>query len=265
MLTKTQTERTENKSDDASVEKLMADLYSESTEEYFAQLLENQQQNQQRHFEDEKNRTMLFDPIIKKKRDYAGCKKRYGQEMADKMYKAKKNNGRLDPADYAKLMRQQKGTKPTGNQEEKKQKIKTSSFIRLDHQFVRSPLVRKALRKSMMLYLYIRTYIVRKNYKGDKLNLYKAYFKKGRLASSVSVRELAAKLGLNTKTVGTYLKKMAEDGVIKIEKVSAKDAYDNQQHNVYVLGTHDFNTMKSTLSRNCRPLTSKTGGGGVKI
>jgi len=41
--------------------------------------------------------------------------------------------------------------------------------------------------------------------------------------------------------VGTYLKKMAEDGVIKIEKVSARDAYDNQQHNVYIFGTHDFN------------------------
>jgi len=99
----------------------------------------------------------------------------------------------------------------------------------------------KVLRKSMTIYLYLRGYIVRKNYAGDKLNLYKTYFKKGRLASSVSIRELAAELGFSAKTVGTYLKKMAEDGVIKIEKVSARDAYDNQQHNVYVLGTHNFN------------------------
>lgn len=194
-----------------------------------------------RHLEDEKYRTMLYDPVDRKRREYAGCKTRYGQEMADKMYEAKKSGFRLDPADYAKLMRQQKRTKPSGNQEGKKPKTRTGSFIRLDHKFLLSPRVGKAFRKSMMLYLYIRAYIVRKNYKGDKLNLYRAYFKKGRLASSVSIRELAAKLGLNAKTVGTYLKKMAEDGVIKIEKISARDAYDNQQHNVYIFGTHDSN------------------------
>jgi len=191
--------------------------------------------------ENEKNRTMLFDVVTKENRDYAECKFRYGQKWADKMYEARKNNGMLERTDFAKLMRQQKGTKPSGKQEGKKPKIKTSSFIRLDHQFVRSSRAMKVLRKSMTIYLYLRGYIVRKNYAGDKLNLYKTYFKKGRLASSVSIRELAAELGFSAKTVGTYLKKMAEDGVIKIEKVSARDAYDNQQHNVYVLGTHNFN------------------------
>ena len=231
-MTSTQTERTEE-----NLKNLAPGLFWEPTDEETLKLMENQL----RHLEDEKYRTMLFDPIIKKKRDYAGCKKRYGQEMADKMYKAKKKGFRLDPADYAKLMRQQKGTKPSGKKEAKKSTAKTSPFIMNSHDFFRSPLAAKKLGKSMALYFFIRTYIVRKNYAGDKLNLYGAYFKKGRLASSFSIRKLAEAHDKSPKTVGTYLKKMAEDGIIKIEKVSARDAYDNQQHNVYIFGTHDFN------------------------
>ncbi len=235
-MTTTQAERIEKNSDELSAEEFFA-ARNKELEEKTEELMEN-------HLlclENEKNCTMLYDPVTKKKRDYAECKYSYGKKMADKMYKAKKEGFRLDPADYAKLMQQQKGTRLSGKPEKKKPKGRTGSFIRLDHEFVRSPRARKALRKSMMLYVYIRSYIVRKNYAGDKLNLYRTYFKKGQLASSVSIRKLAAELGFNAKTVATYLKKMAEDGIIKIEKVSARDAYDNQQHNVYVFGTHDSN------------------------
>ena len=40
---------------------------------------------------------------------------------------------------------------------------------------------------------------------------------------------------------------MAEHKVIEIEKIPAADSYDNQVHNVYVLGRHDFSKMETYL------------------
>jgi hypothetical protein len=200
-----------------------------------------------KRIEDEENSTMLFDPVEKDYRTYAHCKKKYGQDFADKMLRAKKeNNGRIDKEDYAKLMshhqRMEKQVAPA-----LKPAKARAPFVMLDHETIKNPKVRKILKKSMMLYLYLRTYIVREKFAGDLLNLYEGYFKKGKLAASVSIRKLAHDLEINPKTVTAYLQEMSEHKVIEIEKIHSADSYDNQVHNVYVLGRHDFSKMESYL------------------
>jgi hypothetical protein len=200
-----------------------------------------------REHENEKNSTMLYDPTEKKNRTYAHCKKKYGQDLADKMLRAKKeNNGRIAKEDYAKLMnlhhRREEQAAPAS-----KPATARAPFVMLDHSIIKNPKVIKILKKSMMLYLYLRAYIVREQYPGDLLKLHERFFKKGKLAASFSIRKLARDFDINQKTVTAYLHEMAEHKVIKIEKIPAADSYDNQVHNVYVLGRHDFSKMETYL------------------
>ena len=238
-MTAIQTENKGELSDNEEIAKLMAELAWEPTEE----MIQESVDAVLRGHEDEQNRTMLYDPTDKEYRSYAICKKRYGEKMADKIFRAKtEGNGRISKEDYAELMRIARNGKNLNHAKNKtatKEKSVPNSFIMLNHSTLRSPTVLKALRKTMMPYLYLRTYIVRKPFKGDKLNLHEKYFKKGKLASSVSIRKIASECGLNPKTIQSYLKQMSEAKIIQIEKISAREAYDNQQHNVFVCGTHD--------------------------
>jgi hypothetical protein len=200
-----------------------------------------------KEIEDEKNSTMLYDPVKNDYRTYTHCKKKYGQDIANKMLRAKnENNGRIAPEDYAKLMRH--------DQRKEKQKAPAlkpakarAPFVMLDHTIIKNPKVIKILKKSMLLYLYLRAYIVREKFPGDLLNLYEQYFKMGKLAASVSIRKLARDFELDHKTVNAYLHEMAKHKVIEIEQIHAADAYDNQLHSVYVLGSHDFSKMETYL------------------
>jgi hypothetical protein len=200
-----------------------------------------------KNIEDEQNSTMLYDPVEKDYRTYAHCKKKYGQDLADKMLRAKKeNNGHIAPEDYAKLMRHDQRMEKQAAPALKPATAR-APFVMLDHATIKSPKVRKVLKKSMMLYLYLLTYIVRKKFPGDLLNLYDRYFKKGKLAASVSTRKLAHDLEIDKKTVIAYLQEMSEHKVIEIDKIHAADAYDKQLHNVYVLGHHDFSKAENYL------------------
>lgn len=218
------------------IEDLMKELEWESSPEDVKQLHENTL----KRIEEEQNSTMLFDPSEKDYRTYAHCKKKYGQDIADKMLRAKKeNNGRIDKEDYAKLMSHHQHMEKQAAPTLKPAKAR-APFVMLDHATIKNPKVIKILKKSMLLYLYLRAYIVREKFAGDLLNLYEGYFKEGKLAASVSIRKLAHDLEINPKTVTAYLQEMAEHKVIEIEKIHAADSYDKQLHNVYVLGSHDF-------------------------
>ena len=225
------------------IEELMEELAWESSPEDIKKLHKDTLKN----IEDEKNSTMLYDPVGNDYRTYAHCKKKYGQDLADKMLRAKKeNNGRIAPEDYAKLMNHNQRMEKQAAPALKPVKAR-SPFVMLDHATIKNPKVIKILKKSMMLYLYLRTYIVREKFPGDLLNLYEQYFKKGNLAASVSIRKMARDFELDHKTVVAYLHEMAKNKVIEIEKIYAADAYDNQVHSVYVLGHHDFSKTETYL------------------
>jgi hypothetical protein len=225
------------------IEELWKELRWESSPEDNKKAVEDRL----KELEDEQNCTMLYNPVEKKNRTYAHCKNKYGQDLADKMLRAKKeNNGRIDKEDYAKLMIHHRGM-----EEQAAPALKAATarapFVMLDHATIKNPKVIKILKKSMMLYLYLRAYIVREKFAGDHLNLYERYFKKGKLAASISIRKLAHEFEIDQKTVTSYLHKMSEHKVIEIEKIHAADSYDNQVHNVYVIGRHDFSKMETYL------------------
>ena len=200
-----------------------------------------------RELENKRNSTMLYNPADKKRRNYKFIKKKYGKGMADKMLHAKKkNNGRLDSDDYADLMRRHhQNTRPKDLSP--KSKDKHEPFIKMDHKVLRSAKVRKALKKSMMLYLYVRCFIVREKFKGDRLNLYERYFRKGKLAASVSIRKLSRDLFTDRKTITSYISELEKQGVIEVEMIKAGEAWDSQDHNIYVFGSHDFNGQEIYL------------------
>jgi hypothetical protein len=219
------------------MQRLVAKLFKEPTEEDYRQLKEDSLKERR----DKKMMTMLYDPADKKHQSYSYCMRKYGKDLADKMLWAKNNNnGRLESSDYSAVLRIRnnagKATPPKRN--DKKTEKTDKQFIGLTLSLLRSENFRHKLRKGLMLYLYIRSAIVRKKFPGDRLNLSNRYYKKGNLAASISIRKLAKDLGLNTKTVHTYLKDLERNGAIKIDKIRAKDAYDNQIHCVYVLGTY---------------------------
>ena len=99
----------------------------------------------------------------------------------------------------------------------------------------------------MMLYLYLRCFIVREKFNGDRLNLYGRYFRKGKLAASVSIRKLSRELFMDQKTVALYLCQLEKHKVIEVELIKARDAWDGQDHNVYVFGNHDYNGQEIYL------------------
>lgn len=194
---------------------------------------------------DERNSTILYDPAEKKRRDYAYCKKKYGQDLADKMLRAKENNnGRVKPEDYAEIMKRHdlKTDQKNRNCKSDEKTNEKGPFVMLEHSIIKNERVRKALKKSMMLYLHLRSYIIREKFKGDSLNLYERMFRKGKLAASISIRKLAQDFEMDEKTVARYIHELSDNRIIEIETISATDAFDNQKHNVYVLGTH--NSMK---------------------
>lgn len=164
-------------------------------------------ENHLKELEDKKNRTSLYNPAEKKNRDYGYCKKKYGKVLADKMLRAKKeNNGHLERDDYAELMRKHNNGSNKRLIEIKPKSKYNGQFIGISYSVINNAKLRKILKRSMFLYLYLRSFIVRKKYSGDKLNLYEKYYKKGKLAACVSIRKLAKELYMDEKTVTSYLR-----------------------------------------------------------
>lgn len=198
--------------------------------------------NHMKYLENEKKCQMLYDPAEKKRNTYAYCKKKYGQDLAGKMLHAKiNNNGLVSPEDYAEIMKRnaQKAVQENINSKSDEKANGKGPFVMLGHNVIKNKRVIKALKKSMMLYLHLRIYIIREKFVGDRLNLYERMFLKGKLAASISIRKLAQEFYMDEKTVARYIHELSANRIIEIETISAADAFDNQKHNVYVLGIHD--------------------------
>lgn len=112
-------------------------------------------------------------------------------------------------------------------------------FFILSHTVLRDPILGDIMRGKVELYLYLRTWIVRGKMYNDKLNLLTNYYKKGKLAAARPADDLAKDLHLGVKKVLCYLNAMEYYGIIEIEKIAPKDAFDHREHNVYIFGEHN--------------------------
>jgi hypothetical protein len=194
-----------------------------------------------REHENEKNSTIIYDPAEKKRRTYGYCNKKYGQVMADKMLLAKKEtNGRLQPGDYAELMRKHnRGVESQSEKDGHSKSRNNHQFVPVSFHVLHNQKLRKVLKKSLLLYLYLRSSIVRKPFEGDKLDLYGKFYQKGKLASAISTRKLSRDLYMDEKTVSAYLRDLQQNNVLEIETMASEGAFDNQPHNVYIFGFLD--------------------------
>lgn len=96
----------------------------------------------------------------------------------------------------------------------------------------------KGYRSPFLLYLKIRSYIVRAPFEGD-LGLYEKYWKKGVLASTRSLIKLANDFGYSRKRheqIRRWVHKLVEDGFIKLDSV---DVGKEKNQFVFVFGKHN--------------------------
>ncbi|MCK4526445.1 hypothetical protein KAW18_03670 [candidate division WOR-3 bacterium] len=128
-----------------------------------------------------------------------------------------------------------------------KEITKQNTTSKKKEQTVRTPLsvyrnlkLYKEVNVCLPIYQYIISCIFRGEHGGDKFDLYNNYFKRGILASSVSLRKLAEVHGITKKTVEKRIKILIEYGFMKIEKIDTvfkkKGKIIGGKQNIYILG-----------------------------
>ena len=229
---------------DKEIKRIMEELSFQTEEEKAEEERENTKawEEQFKRLTDEKNNTMIWDPAKKKERSYIKCKEDYGMELADKIYAVRKKDGRIEKEDYKELMQMKFKPKTYVGETPK---TKRKQFIPIDYEVLYSPKIMAKLSKNLAIYMYLKGRIVRRTYAGDKLSLYENYFIKGRLASSSSIRQMVAGLGLCNSTIIKQINNMKNNGIIEVEKIAPKSSFDNRIHSIYILGTIDLNRKET--------------------
>jgi hypothetical protein len=119
---------------------------------------------------------------------------------------------------------------------------KDDQFIPMYFDVLKNEKLRHLLNKNRLakeLYLELRLYICRgKNSYSDTLGLYDHYLK-GRLVSSISIRDLAKTFEAGTKTIVNTIKYLEEIKLIRCIKSTRKTSNDRLPQTIYVLGKHN--------------------------
>lgn len=194
------------------------------------------------------NSKKVYDPGEKKQITLGQFEKKYGNELRRKAHRAlDKSNGRYDKETYAEIMRihneknsdtEKKVKDSTNKTPTPKPQETQSQFNKINFNILDNPEYLKAYASKQLVYERIKRFIVRGEQKGDKLELYKKYYQKGKLVSCLSQRRLSNEFSISVNTIGKYLEKLQEDGVIKVHIVPAKEAWDRRKHHIYEFGTH---------------------------
>jgi hypothetical protein len=108
------------------------------------------------------------------------------------------------------------------------------SFRLLDNPGFRNGLMTK---KRFRTYLWLRRHVVRGSKYNDPCGIFPNYWMNDELAVSLKLDKIAKDLGLSKSTTSDHIRQLENDGVIKIDKVSATEAPDSKAHLVFVLGT----------------------------
>lgn len=96
------------------------------------------------------------------------------------------------------------------------------------------PEFRDRFKSSLLLYCYIRRFVVRKYDPKDKYDIYGRYYKyDNKFACTLSIRRLANDFRCSVNTIQSYLAELEECGFIRVESI--KIGKHNKQ-SVYVLG-----------------------------
>lgn len=97
---------------------------------------------------------------------------------------------------------------------------------------------RRIFKSPTTLYEYMWSRIIRGKMKNDIYDIYNKYYKKGFLASTISLRELSKKCYMHTHTIAKYTDLWEKKGVIKRDK--APTGVKGQYQYIYILGTWQY-------------------------
>lgn len=193
--------------------------------------------------------TIVIDYATGKKNTYKACKDKYGKALTQEMLQATEDKKELHPETIQQIKEIHSGERLALKNEEPKAAVKGKpkvKYDKVDKQFVPMPFelmndpeFKKQFKGIYLTYAFLRRYIIRVPVKYDKLNLYEKQYLKGELASSWSIGEIANNFECSPNTIRKHIRELEKSGCIKVVKVPAKDAWDNQVHSIYILGTHD--------------------------
>lgn len=194
-----------------------------------------------------RNKHNYYDPVSKQYLTYEQFQKLFGYKKAEEAHGYYKD-GEKYPAEFIVELRSIGGKTSSGKKELPEAKTETISrtiqaepdqkyqFVPTRFELLDNEDFRKTLVKAYPLYLFLRRFISRAYQSGDGLDLYNRYYVKGKLASVVSIRQLAKSFSISRSTANIYIETIIKSGAVKIEEVSANDAWDSQHHHIYVLG-----------------------------
>jgi len=200
--------------------------------------------------------TVVTDSVTGDKTTFKACIDKYGKNLALELLKAEEGKKELEPETVQQLKEIHSDERLALKDEKPKAAVKGKPKVKNDKvnkQFVPMPFdllnndnFKKQFKGLYLTYAFLRRYIIREQVDWDTstLNLYEKHFLKGELASSWSIGNLAKHLGCSPTTIVTHIKKLKKSGCIKKISVPAKEAWDNQVHSIYVLGTHDGDNEK---------------------
>jgi hypothetical protein len=211
---------------------------SESSEE--AQDYRRDFQRALREARAEEDRQKVYDPGEHETKTFGYIKEKYGRDLAERMLAAKRKNVQLDKDSYKKAMRIHHGKGPPIEAKDKtanKAKI-NRQWIRIYFELLDNQKFREKHGSEMGVYMWLRRHIVRSRMKHDRLNIYERYYKKGLLASSMSIKQIAKDFDMSRTTILKYKDTLVQEGCIKAIKIHPNEAWDNQKHLIYVFGTH---------------------------
>lgn len=110
----------------------------------------------------------------------------------------------------------------------------SKQYISIMFNKIDCPEFRERFKSPLLLYFYIRRFVVRKYNPKDKYDIYGRYFKNdNKFACTMSIRRLAKDFRCSTNTIQSYLNELEECGFIEIETI--KVGRHNKQ-SVYILG-----------------------------
>ena len=117
------------------------------------------------------------------------------------------------------------------------QRLKTNQFIPVPFALLDNPKFRNGLQKKprFRTYLWLRRHIARGANFNDQANIYSRYWRKGRLATGISLDKLARDLNLPRSTASGHLDQLEKEGVIDTDFI---DTSDGRECRVCVLGWH---------------------------
>lgn len=120
------------------------------------------------------------------------------------------------------------------NKNKSYKKSETKQFIPISFENIDDYKFRVSHRSKLLLYFYMRRFIIREYRIGDRLDLYNRFYKNDKLVCSMSIRRLSNEFGYSSMSmIRKWISELCESSVIKTIKVKVNES---EIQTVYVLG-----------------------------